>query len=137
MRFVSYLVSLTLIGLCSTRAMGQTVEPGQKDGTAKESEIWEGRFADGTPLTQEKLEALLASHLAWVQTADQKLKEEWGKAKVKQDRETWTRELLASDWEANQGRLVLKGGTKAGEREPEGGRPVVRESGGQTWATRT
>lgn len=46
MRFVIYLVSLTLIGLCSTRAMGQTVEPGQKDGTAKESKY--GRVASPT-----------------------------------------------------------------------------------------
>jgi pentapeptide repeat protein len=108
--FVSYLVSLTLIGLCSTKAMGQTVEPGQKDGTAKESEIWEGRFANGAPLTQERLEELVAAHGAWLQTAYQKLEEEWGKAKVKgRDRETWTRKLLASDWEADQGRLVLKG----------------------------
>ena len=73
MRFVSYLVSLTLIGICSTITMGQTVEPGQQDGTSKESEIWAGNFADGTPLTQEKLEELLASHLAWVRTADRKL----------------------------------------------------------------
>ena len=73
MRFVSYLVSLTLIGICSTITMGQTVEPGQQDGTSKESEIWAGNFADGTPLTQEKLEELLASHLAWVRIADRKL----------------------------------------------------------------
>ena len=112
MRFVSYLVSLTLIVLYSTGAMGQTVEPGQKDGTAKEradsdakcnplgrsgsprgctsgrnsgSAIWKGVFADGTTaLTQEKLEELLASHQAWVRTANQKLEEEWRKAKVKQ-----------------------------------------------------
>ena len=98
MRFVSYLVSLTLIGLCSARAMGQTVEPGQKDGRAEENKIWEGSFADGTPLIQEKLEELVVAHRAWAQTADQKLEEEWGKAKAKgQDRERWTRELLASD----------------------------------------
>ena len=83
MRFVSYLVSLTLIGLCSTTAMGQTVEPEQKDGMAEESKIWEGSFADGTPLTQEKLEELLAAHRAWVQTGNRKFREEWGKAKVK------------------------------------------------------
>jgi hypothetical protein len=63
MRFVSYLVSLTLIGLCSTRVMGQTMEPEQKDGTG--SEIWEGKFADGTPLTQKRLEELRTAHRAW------------------------------------------------------------------------
>jgi hypothetical protein len=110
MRFVSYLVSLTLIGLCSTRVMGQTMEPEQKDGTAKGSEIWEGKFADGTPLTQKRLEELRTAHRAWRLTTDQKLEEQCGKAKVKvQDRKTCRRELLASDWGAHQGRLVLRG----------------------------
>lgn len=86
------------------------MEPGQKDGTAKETAIWEGRFADGTPLTQKRLEELLAAHQAWRQTAAaEKLAEEPKKVKVEeQDRRT-IRELLASNWEGKQGRLILKG----------------------------
>jgi len=105
MRFVIYLVSLTLIGLCSTRAMGQTVEPGQKDGTAKESKIWEGSFADGTPLTQKRMEELLTAHRAWRLTGLKKLGGECGKQHVMD----CMSKLFASDWEADQGRLVLKG----------------------------
>ena len=71
---------------------------------------WEGKFADGIPLTQEKLDRLLEAHYVWLQTADENLKAEEKKANVKEENRTaWRKKLLASDWEADKGRLVLKG----------------------------
>lgn len=76
---------------------------------AKESGAWEGKFADGTPLIRKKLAELLAAHREWLKTADEKLESERAKARAKgENEESWIRELIASNWEADQGRLVLK-----------------------------
>lgn len=107
MRFASYLVSLALMCLCSMKSMAQTVEPGQKKGGGKESRTWEGSFADGTPLTQKRLEELVTTHQAWLTGA--KVREDCAKVKQAINKETCISDLLASDWGADQGRLVLKG----------------------------
>ncbi len=92
------------------------------------------KLSDGTLFTQEKLKELLASHELWLQTADEKLAKEgekrsgnqnhfllgspirpvpipfwvkdWGK---KENENGWLTGLLASDWGADEGRLILKG----------------------------
>lgn len=71
---------------------------------------WQGEFADGTPLTQGKLDRLLEAHRMWLQTADEKLKGEEKKANVEaENRIAWRKKILASNWEADKGRLVLEG----------------------------
>jgi hypothetical protein len=53
-------------------------------GAIKMIEAWEGKFADGTPLTRKKLEELLATHRKWSGTFDEKnLDKEIAKVRAK------------------------------------------------------
>jgi len=113
MRFVDLLLALLVIGLCPLNASGQSTDSAQHPEATKEGEAWEGNFADGKPLTRKKLEELLAAHEEWLKTADEKLKgeiDEIAKGKAMEaDKEAWIQKLWGSAWEADQGRLVLKG----------------------------
>ena len=109
MRFVDLLLALLVIGLCPLNASGQSTDSAQHPEATKEGEAWEGNFADGKPLTRKKLDEMLAAHREWLKTADEKLKNERAKASAKgEDEEAWIRELVSSDWETEQGRLVLE-----------------------------
>ncbi|MGH8657357.1 MAG: pentapeptide repeat-containing protein [Gammaproteobacteria bacterium] len=82
----------------------------------EQPKVWQGKFADGTPLTQTRLKELLTAHKRWwLQIAEKKLREATYKGSVKaEDREAWVSSLVASDWEADQGRLVLEGASLVG-----------------------
>jgi hypothetical protein len=109
-RFLSHLFVLLLLAFCLRGVPGQSAGPIQKGYAAKEIEAWQGELADGTPLTRKKLDEMLAAHREWLETADEKLDKEIAKAEAQgKDEIAWILNLLASDWEVDQGRLVLKG----------------------------
>jgi uncharacterized protein YjbI with pentapeptide repeats len=66
-------------------------------------------FVDGSSLPQKKkLDELLAAHSKWLETADQKIAMKIAREQVKEEDELgWRKELLASDWDADEGRLVV------------------------------
>ncbi len=105
MRFFRHFLAHLLLALCAIGVPGQAVDSGQKNEAAKEGKAWQGKL-DGTPLTQKRLEELLAAHKAWVQTVNKRLKEERKEA-IPQ-----LRGVLASDpaldREADEGRLILR-----------------------------
>jgi hypothetical protein len=113
-RFLNHLFVLLLLAFCLRGVLGQSAGSIQKDYAANEIKAWQGKLADGTLLTQERLKELLAAHQIWLQTFGNKwnegLAEELAKANVeKKDSRTWFMQLIASDWEVDKGRLVLKG----------------------------
>jgi hypothetical protein len=115
MRFFSFFLTFLVTVFVSLKASNPSADSAQQPVATKGSEAWEGRFVNGTPLTCKKLEKLLAAHREWLETADEKLDKEAAKVRAKgEDEEVWIQNLLASDWEADQGRLVLKGADLTG-----------------------
>lgn len=105
-------ISLFLV-LCSATAVAQNVALNSASGLCQQTAAWQGTFVDGSPLTQAKLDELLTAHTKWLETAFEEMA-----IKIKLDPENqeyqgaWLKEsriLLASDWGADEGRLVLKG----------------------------
>lgn len=109
-RFVGIFLALLGTGFCLLNVSGQSAESAKIPAVPAESEAWEGRLADGTPLTRKKLDEMLAAHQEWGETFYKIFARESIKAIVKgEDPKKWAEKLLASDWGADQGRLVLRG----------------------------
>jgi hypothetical protein len=110
MRFFSFFLAFLVTVFFPLNASSPSANSAQQPVVIKIIKAREGKFADGSSLTRKKLEELLATHREWSETFDvKKLDKEIAKARVKgEDQEVWIRNLLASDWEADQGRLVLK-----------------------------
>lgn len=106
-------ISLFLV-LCSAEAaVVQNVALNSASESCQKTSAWPSTFADGSPLTQAKLDELLTAHTKWSETAVERIA-----IKIKLDPEdqeyqgAWSKKskaLLASDWGADEGRLVLKG----------------------------
>jgi Pentapeptide repeats (8 copies) len=89
MRFFSFFLAFLVTVFFPLNASSPSANSAQQPVITKIIEAWEGKFADGTPLTRKKLEELLATHWEWLETSH------------------WE-ETFNENWEADQGRLVLK-----------------------------
>jgi hypothetical protein len=61
-RFLNYLFVLLLLAFCLRGVLGQSAGSIQKDYAANEIKAWQGKLADGIPLTRKKLDEMLAAH---------------------------------------------------------------------------
>lgn len=106
-RFFGFFLALLGTGFWPLNASDKSADAAKIRQVPKESEAWKGSLADGTPLTRKKLDEMLAAHRVWLETL---LEREKAKANMKEENEEKQLDkLLASDWGADQGRLVLRG----------------------------
>jgi hypothetical protein len=62
MRFFSFFLAFLVTVFFPLNASSPSANSAQQSVVIKTIEAWEGKFADGTPLTRKKLEELLATH---------------------------------------------------------------------------
>lgn len=81
-------------------------------------EPWSGALADGTHFNQAELEELLLAHEEWLERADDIINSAYAKsdlvAKNRVSRDAWLRNKLATNWEEENGRIVLIGAVLSG-----------------------
>jgi uncharacterized protein YjbI with pentapeptide repeats len=84
-----------LPALSSAGEPGETTNPPQEADVPEQPADWVGKFSDGTPLTRQKLDEMLAAHKVWTQRNWKTLMQH-------------LYEPLPPDRETGTGRLILK-----------------------------